>query len=291
MSVGYVCAGGGRKGGFQVGVILALAKHGIRPDLFHGISVGSLNAIAYGYAGSHENAPKALLDQWMSIKGSSDIVKKNILGIISGTASGVYSTKPMKKRIDKVMEGKLVPNLKLCVGYTELVSRELRYSYNRDKNFREHVHASTLIPFAMEPIVRKVRVGDEERDEVLADGGIRDLVPLGRVIRDGADDIYVMHTQPLDPSKHEKWELPKWPFKLVKYGLRAVDAMQTEVFKNDIKLCRARNIQDGTFKKVSLKVFAPDFDLGDALDFDPKKIRRDIAHGMEVAQRVMRTGK
>lgn len=269
--IGWVLPGGGAKGAFQVGVMKKLIGLGIVPHNIYGTSVGSLNAVGYAFSRSPAGGMDQLEKFWLDIEDQGDILSKNTFGLISLTADGVYSTKPLQEKLDVLIKGQPICNV--LVSFVNLKTKDVYYSSPADPRFKDHVLASASIPFAMDPV-----------EGVLFDGGVRDNVPLKRAIADGCDTIYVIHTNPLDRNVDDGWTPPKWPAPFVKYGLRAIELLEDEIFRNDLEKCKARN-KLGQFKKIDLKVYAPEKLYCDTLEFDPKKIRLAIKAGLEAKER------
>ena len=57
MTTAFVLSGGGSLGAVQVGMLQALADHGIEPDLLVGTSAGALNA---AWVAAHGTSPESL---------------------------------------------------------------------------------------------------------------------------------------------------------------------------------------------------------------------------------------
>lgn len=46
-SIGFAFSGGGARGFSHIGIIMAMEKFGIRPDIISGVSAGSIAAVLY----------------------------------------------------------------------------------------------------------------------------------------------------------------------------------------------------------------------------------------------------
>lgn len=67
MNTAFVLTGGGSLGAIQVGMLQALAEHGIEPDVLIGTSVGALNASWVATHGTAAADLQALADLWCGL--------------------------------------------------------------------------------------------------------------------------------------------------------------------------------------------------------------------------------
>jgi len=101
MPVAFVLGGGGHLGAYEVGMLLALSEHGIRPDLVVGTSVGALNGAAVAADPSGNTAQVGLA----------------YAKAIGGTRAGVIET-TFKDETETDLFGEQAV---LCGGLTELI--------------------------------------------------------------------------------------------------------------------------------------------------------------------------
>lgn len=268
----YVLAGGGAKGAFQLGVMQALDKQGIKPDLLVGTSVGALNTVGYTWRGI-----QGATDIWMNVESRDSILslkKREILSTLSRT--GLYHMYPLRDILKSVISGPApagAPEAVAC--YVEMRSSSVKYASNRAQGFslekfRVYVEASAAIPGTME------LPEDPDGRGLLADGGVRERAPLRAAIDKGYENIYLILNNPVSVDMLEQWD-PKFP-EIATTAYRAIDICQHECYVNDIRLCDQKN-SDPTKKKINLTVFAPDKLLIDTIQFEPGPIRAAIAQG------------
>src|SRR3954464_2652079 len=67
MTTAFVLSGGGSLGAVQVGMLRALADHGIEPDLLVGTSAGALNAAFVSGHGGGAQSVDALAEVWVGL--------------------------------------------------------------------------------------------------------------------------------------------------------------------------------------------------------------------------------
>ena len=68
MSVAFVLSGGASLGAIQVGMLRALAGHGIRPDVIVGTSVGALNGAVLACRDFEEQTVDELSALWLEVR-------------------------------------------------------------------------------------------------------------------------------------------------------------------------------------------------------------------------------
>lgn len=260
--IAWVLSGGGAKGSFQVGVMRRLTERGIIPDAVYGCSVGALNATAYTYAGVDE-----MEKVWLGINRRSDIVTFQ-LSAIALMSRGLFSTKPLRKLIDKIVRKYPVPTITPTAVITHIETGEVGYvtPHNADNykmSYVDAVVASASMPFVMEPI-----------NGVWVDGGIRETVPLSKAIHDGATDIYVVVCNPWVRDLDEVERVSNW-FNVV---TNMIDILTHEVFINDVQTCLHEN-DVGEKRHINLHLYAPEKKITGTLDFDPDSIRDGITRG------------
>lgn len=260
--VAFVLSGGGAKGAFQVGALQRLAEKGVVPDVVFGTSVGAINAAGLAYVGINQ-----LTKTWLDIKGRGDILSARPWNLLFG--EGFYSMAPLRKKLEENTQGPAVHEAVVC--YVNLETGAIHYASNKDMSidqFRVCVEASAAIPAVM-----------ELPQGVMADGGVREQAPLREAIKAGCDTIYLLLCNPISDNPTQRWKNDKFP-KIVHTAMRALDVMEHEVFVNDIHECDENNALPG-YRKIDLKVYAPDQLLIDTLEFDPEKIRAAMHQGRE----------
>ena len=259
-----VMSGGGAKGCYQVGMLKALQDYGYLTDVkdYYGSSVGSLNSAGMAFRGI-----EGLEKIWSDIKSRNDILKPIWWKLL--WAPGAYTTKPLEKILEDVVQGK--PQKRAVSCYVDYVSRQAKYCDNQGDldEYIDMTVASSSIPVLMDPV-----------KEVLFDGGVTDQTPLTRAIEEGHRDIIVLLTNPVE-RKPDDWE-PSFP-RMVSYLNRTFSVMLEEMFKNDLKLCQKNNHVPGK-EKVNLWIMEPKEAIIKTIEFDPEKIREGIDHGYEVAR-------
>ncbi len=215
MTRALVLSGGGARGAFQAGVIEGLvADRGIDFDILFGVSTGALNAAFLAQAstgvdpvGNLAQRAHELRALWRSFTGNSSIYTRRFgfAGLAVG-ANSLYDNAPLKRVIaDNLDIAALRGSGRVFgCGFVSLVSGRYDVRTNTedppdaDERLLEGIIASAAILVAF-PFVEQRDAGGALVD-VLVDGGVRDLSPLGAVFREDPppDEIYVVLTSKLE---------------------------------------------------------------------------------------------
>ncbi len=187
MTTAFVLSGGASHGAVQVGMLQALARREIRPDLVFGASVGALNAawIAGDPALEHLDDLDAI---WTSLRTRDAFPLRPLTGLLGFlgrrnslvSASGLRSIVARNVRFER-LEDAPIP---LCVIATEVTSgREVALTVG---NAVDAIVASATIPGVLPPV--------EMDGRMLMDGGVVNNTPISNAIAAGATRIYVLPT-------------------------------------------------------------------------------------------------
>ena len=182
----FVLAGGGSFGAIQVGMMHALAKHGVTADMVVGSSVGALNG-AY-YAG--DPTLKGILQLetiWRGLHRHDvfPITWRTLLGFL-WRHDFLVSHDGIRKLIDDHLPYRNLQDAKLPLHIvtTDIISGEAVVL--SEGSAAEAIVASTAIPGAFAPI--------HYRNLYLADGAISSNTPVRVAVRKGAKRLIVMPT-------------------------------------------------------------------------------------------------
>lgn len=251
-------AGGGARGAFQVGMLEELiVNQKLDFQILRGVSAGALNAAFLAQAPSSPGSQAELAqrvhqlkDVWQTeIEGNHSIYaeRAGFVGLALGNDS-LYSLEPLKSLLDKHIS---VASLKasgrdFAVGVVSLVSGH--YSECSPQafpdDFMDRLLASAAIPVVF-PFV------DIKNQDVLVDGGVRNITPLSTVFRADPppDEIYILLTSRFPPgvtgipettaeeNDYKQWD-DNWLGTAVN-GIdvlkRTADVLTDEIYLDDIR--------------------------------------------------------
>ncbi len=167
--VGLALGGGAARGWAHVGVIRALERSGIRPDLVCGTSIGSLVGAAYA-AGELDR-----FEQWVLGMRIADVVGFLDLSFGGGLLKGDRVMEFFRRNfVDHAIQDLLTP---FAAVATALQTGE--EVWLRDGSTVEAVRASIALPGFLTPVLRD--------GAVLVDGGLVNPVPVSLARAMGAE--------------------------------------------------------------------------------------------------------
>ncbi|MDX5363214.1 MAG: patatin-like phospholipase RssA [Pseudazoarcus pumilus] len=170
-SIGLALGSGAARGWAHIGVIAALEKEGIRPDVVCGCSIGALVGAAY------VSGKVVDLGEWVSSLQWHDVVSMLDLSFRGGLIRGEKVLAHCARHFF-TEDFKDVDRPFACVA-TELASG--REVWLRDGGLADAVRASIALPGLFSPVERKGRV--------LVDGGLVNPVPVSLCRALGADIV------------------------------------------------------------------------------------------------------
>ncbi len=315
-----VLSGGGAKGAFELGVVDYLVNdRGIYFDVICGVSTGALNASflsqGKGYEGLKEKL-EMLKEIWFSIESDEDIYL-NRLDWDFFRLVALYDNSPLKEKIKKNLSEKEIKDsgVEFRIGVVSLNTGEYLTINQDSDSLKKFVLASTAIPVIFSPV--------KHRGKLFVDGGVRNITPLQDAFKalrklprkSGTDEVFVVLSSPLSIKKVKTSETDN----ILEILKRSVEIMTTEIYIEDLKYASEINeyirlteklkkqlsghLDEETLKEVfskvrfphmkksmryvKMRVFEPDREYMDSLEFRPEKIRRAFRAGRKKAKEVM----
>ena len=284
-----IMSGGGAKGAFQAAAEkYAREEKGYHWDIIAGVSVGALN----GAMLSMEKYAR-LWQIWNSI--SDDQVYTggfNLWSVIKLAfgAKSFYGNEPLWKMLQAELDPSLV-KADLRVGSVSLVSGEYVQFTHTEPQLARAVLASTVMPVIWTP----VDISSLYRSMV--DGGVRNITPIGDVLDSDPDEVVIINCGP-----ETETVLANPPANVVEIGMRTLDILLNEVFRQDMDnfqringLVKEAGAQGVTlhdpnsgkpFKYFECKIIEPVSPLDDTLDFSQPSIQRSIKAGWDRAKEI-----
>lgn len=224
MGVGLtaVLSGGGSKGAFQVGVLLALRRIGVEFDAFAGVSTGAIQALGGAMAAQDE-----LLEYWLGIEGDS-----SIFGGIPPWPIASRNAGPFRNRLrrfgERANERIAAAGKQLRIGVVSLQSGRFRFIREDSHDLADWVYASCAVPIEFEPLKRSARNGTVTQ---WVDGGVRHVTPIQAAADELSPKAMIVIRASLAPEVPVAEQLQGTAAHV---GLRAVDILQAEVSANDL---------------------------------------------------------
>jgi NTE family protein len=188
MTTAFVLSGGGSLGAVQVGMLQALAAHGIEPDLLVGTSAGALNAAWVAAHGTSTESLAGLERVWSGLRRGDvfPLDPRTALRGLVGRSAGLFRADRLRDLvtayagIDEIEEA----TIPLHLVAADLVSGE-SVALHRG-SLAEGVLASAAIPGIFAPVAVEGRY--------LIDGGVAQDTGVAHALELGATSVYVLPT-------------------------------------------------------------------------------------------------
>jgi NTE family protein len=218
--IAFVLGGGGVLGAHEVGMLRALAEHGIRPDVVLGTSVGAING-AFFAADPTLAGVERLTELWRAVNLTDRSPGTVLRRVTTLARSGTHlqSLTEMRDRLTAVLPVRTVEELSIpfqCVAAS--IERAAEHWFDSGP-LADVVLASCAVPGILPP----VPIGDEH----FIDGGIVNSIPVSRAVTLGASRIYVLQVGRLEQSLKP----PRWPWEV---GLVAFEVARRHRFAHDL---------------------------------------------------------
>ncbi|MEJ3743995.1 patatin-like phospholipase family protein [Actinomycetes bacterium KLBMP 9797] len=210
--IAFVLGGGGVLGAVQVGMLRALFRAGIRPDLVVGTSIGAVNG-ALVAAEPAESVTERLVRLWASPEASAvygDSVARQLRRFAARTH--LHSPQPLRRLLERELgESSQFDELKVpfrCCAAS--IERAAEHWFDRGPVI-DAVLASAAVPGLLPPA--------EINGEHFVDGGIVNSIPVGEAVHAGARQIFVLQVgrveRPLTPPRRP-WEVAQVAFEIAR---------------------------------------------------------------------------
>ncbi|MCP5027129.1 MAG: patatin-like phospholipase family protein [Actinomycetia bacterium] len=197
----FVFGGGGNLGAFQVGMLKALVRAGVQPDLIVGCSVGAINGAAYA-SDPTPRGVRLLEELWRSLEaGEIDVMRGSFLPHtvnLVRKGSALHGNTDLQGMIEEGLGARTFNQLKIpfqCVAAEVEQAHEVWFDHGP-------LIPALLASSALPVVYPQVEI--EGRRYV--DGGVVNDVPLSRAVALGARRIYILHVgtydrPPTDPRR------------------------------------------------------------------------------------------
>lgn len=186
MSTAFVLTGGGSLGAVQVGMLQALADHGVEPDLLVGTSAGALNAAWVAGRGLGGTSLEELAAVWTGLR-RRDVFPADPGAVVRGltgrsraltSSRGLQRLVTTQAAIRNLDEARIPVHL---VAADVLSGRNVTISTG---SLVTAVLASAAIPGLLPPVLHGGRY--------LVDGGVASHTGVTQAVQLGADLVYVL---------------------------------------------------------------------------------------------------
>jgi len=221
----FVLGGGGVLGAVEVGMLRALARAGIAPDLIVATSIGAIN----GAMVAAEPTP-AVTDQLVRLWAAPE------MGEVYGesiprqlrrfaTRTHLHSPLPLRRLLEKALPAKFA-DLRVPLHVCAVSIERAAEAWFSKGPLLPAVMAAAAVPGLLPPV--------DLDGEHYVDGGIVNSLPVARAVDLGAQEIYALHVgrldKPLSPPQRP-WEVAQTAMEI---GRRARLARDLEALPDDV---------------------------------------------------------
>jgi NTE family protein len=209
--IAFVLGGGGVLGAVEVGMVRALLRHGIRPDIIVGTSIGAVNGVLVA-ADPTERVTGRLAGLWASPEAREvygDSAPRQLVRF-ARRGTHLHSPKPLRDMLRRELGAittfaDLPVRFECCAASIERAAEH----WFREGELIPAVLASSAVPGLLPPI----RIDGEH----FIDGGIVNSIPVGRAVELGAATVYVLQVgrinRPLVAPRYP-WDVARVAFEV-----------------------------------------------------------------------------
>jgi NTE family protein len=208
----FVLGGGGVLGSTQVGMLRALAEHGIRPDVVLGTSIGALNGVFVAADPTVHGAAR-LAEVWEAVVREGVFLENPVrqAARVAKYRTHVLSNAPLRHVIDRYLPVARFEELEVAFQCVAACIEDAGGEWFDSGELVWPVVASCAVPGLFPPV--------EIAGRHYLDGGLVHSIPVGRALALGATRIVVLQVgrveQPLTvPTK--PWEVGTVAFEIAR---------------------------------------------------------------------------
>jgi NTE family protein len=243
--VAFVLSGGGTRGALEVGVLVALLEHGIRPHLLVGTSVGAINDTGIAMNPTRRGAA-TVARQWLGLN-KKEILPGNRLSMAWRLATGkdgLFANRGLKNFLDSRVLRNVrtfadIRAAELYIAAVTLDSGEL-HVFGLDKS--EPVLDALMATTAVAPLLPPWNYGGR----LFVDGAFMSDLPIRIAVSMGATEIYAIDVGVRKKSQSRYWGI-------LDVIQRVVSAVAYEHFQEDLKW--AKRLPDGKVHYIGVPGF------------------------------------
>jgi NTE family protein len=181
----FVLGGGGRFGAAEVGMLTALVRAGIEPDLVLGTSIGAINGAAIAADPTSDGAAH-LRSLWSEVERSGLFGGSFVDRVrhVASNRTSLHSNEPLRRLLDRVVGGRRIEDLPVRFQCVAACIETAEATWFDSGPVTDRVLASCAVPGLLPPV---------EVDGLhYLDGGVVDSIPVRRAIELGAERIFVL---------------------------------------------------------------------------------------------------
>ncbi|MFM2152852.1 MAG: hypothetical protein RL199_1287 [Pseudomonadota bacterium] len=186
MSVAFVLSGGGSLGAVQVGMVRALYTRGIRPDLWVGASVGSINATFLAARPATLETMDDLASVWLAVRRGDVFPLRAVTGFVGffGMSDHLVPAGPVRSLLRSILGLERLEDSRVPVHVVATDAMSGRERLLSQGDAVQAVMASISLPGILPPVPWD--------GTLLCDGGVTNNAPISHAVELGASHVYVL---------------------------------------------------------------------------------------------------
>lgn len=242
MAKALVTGGGGAKGAFAVGALLALNKRGFFPfDIFSGTSTGSFIATL-----AAADELEILRSQYLSVGPNDVLAKQNIVTNVLNGKAFLFDTYPLLQLIRQTITQQIFDKIMadsaptLCITAVSLQTGLPTVFSNRDLIPQPNNEYLVKKLSSLDMLINALLASSSQAGftppvivdgEQFVDGGHRDVIPTRIVVDLGAEDVTILSNNPSAQFTNTRHYTD-----LLDVVLRVIGIFLQDVRESDIRL-------------------------------------------------------
>lgn len=181
----FVLGGGGRFGAAEVGMLTALVRAGIEPDLVLGTSIGAINGAAIAADPTSEGVTH-LRSLWSEVERSGLFGGSFVDRVrhVASNRTSLHSNEPLRRLLEHVVGDRRIEELTVRFQCVAACIETAEATWFDRGPVTERVLASCAVPGLLPAV--------EVDGRHYLDGGVVDSIPVRRAIELGADRVFVL---------------------------------------------------------------------------------------------------
>lgn len=252
--IAFVLSGGGNRGALQVGVLVVLLEHGIRPQILVGTSVGAINSAFLATNPTLEGA-RWLEKMWLEVSDKVFSQKDYIAAVwrLVTRKSSLYDSQKLRDLLESyfpkgIRQFSDIKGVELYITAVDLQTGELRvFGKDGSESIMDAIMASSALPILFAPWRYEGRQ--------YVDGGVVSDLPLRVAVEAGATELYAIDIGPLQFAR-------RTPKGILRVAGQTIDAVVSHQLVNEMSWSKGmprdaiHHIEVGGFEKVRLWDFS-----------------------------------
>jgi NTE family protein len=233
---GFVLSGAANLGSIQAGMLKALLKAGITPDVFVGTSIGAVNA-AFLAADPTLDQAEALCELWSEAR-AREIFPPNpwVIGRALFRQGSLFPSDPWRRFLEGRLPYERIEEASVQLRITATDFEDGKPVVLDSGPVVEAILASTALPCVFPPH----QIGDR----LYLDGALSDQVPLKPAIEAGADTVYVMavNVPRPPPDRRSPGSILRHSFTILLFPRIRLDALDLPARHPDLRIVQVPSV-------------------------------------------------